>query len=64
MTTNYWKQSPLLLSVRTMTEPFFDLPLILYMPAFFLYYERGELYWHINGLCSDPDVDVAILVHL
>ena len=34
-----------------------------YMPAFFLYYEKGELIGILTVYADDPDVDVAILVH-
>ena len=34
-----------------------------YMPAFFLYYEKGELIGLLTVYADDPDVDVAILVH-
>ena len=33
------------------------------MPAFFLYYEKGELVGLLTVYADDPDVDVAILVH-
>ena len=33
------------------------------MPAFFLYYEKGELVGLFTVYADDPDVDVAILVH-
>ena len=33
------------------------------MPAFFLYYEKGELIGLLTVYADDPDVDVAILVH-
>ena len=33
------------------------------MPAFFLYYEKGELVGLLTIYADDPDVDVAILVH-
>ena len=34
-----------------------------YMPAFFLYYEKGELVGLLTVYADDPDVEVAILVH-
>lgn len=34
-----------------------------YMPAFFLYYEKGELIGILTVYADDPDVEVAILVH-
>ena len=33
------------------------------MPAFFLYYEKGELVGLLTVYADDPDVEVAILVH-
>lgn len=33
------------------------------MPAFFLYYEKGELVGLLTVYADDPDVDVTILVH-
>lgn len=33
------------------------------MPAFFLYYEKGELVGLLTVYSDDPDVEVAILVH-
>ena len=33
------------------------------MPAFFLYYEKGELIGLLTVYADDPDVEVAILVH-
>ena len=33
------------------------------MPAFFLYYEKGELVGLLTIYADDPDVEVAILVH-
>ena len=33
------------------------------MPAFFLYYEKGELVGLLTIYADDQDVDVAILVH-
>ena len=33
------------------------------MPAFFLYYEKGELVGLVTVYADDPDVEVAILVH-
>ena len=33
------------------------------MPAFFLYYEKGELVGILTVYADDQDVDVAILVH-
>ena len=33
------------------------------MPAFFLYYEKGELFGLLAVYADDPDVEVAILVH-
>ena len=33
------------------------------MPAFFLYYEKGELVGLLAVYADDPDVEVAILVH-
>ena len=33
------------------------------MPAFFLYYEKGELVGLLTVYADDPDVELAILVH-
>ncbi|MFC3921092.1 hypothetical protein [Streptococcus lactarius] len=34
------------------------------MPAFFLYYEKGEPVGLLTVYADDPDVELAILVHL
>ena len=69
MTTNYWKQRPLLPSVRSMTELFGILIspicsiLIPICPPFSFIMKKRWTCWPINGLCRWPDVEVAILVH-
>ncbi len=60
MTTNYWKQRPLLPSVRTYDGTFRDpylsnmLNFDPYMPPFFLYYEKGELVGLLTVYADDP----------